>query len=101
MATATISPSRALSFSFLTRQRLPASDIPIIDPVRERRIALAFAVAYIGAAFLTGLIERAWPVPLWGATALTSDTTYALGFKIGFLLVVPALAICRAGYTMD
>ena len=101
MATATITPPRALHFSFLTRQRLQASDVHIIDPAPETRVALAFAVAYIGAAFVTGLVERAWPAPLWGASALTSDATYVLGFKIGLLLVVPALAIRRAGYTTD
>jgi membrane protease YdiL (CAAX protease family) len=101
MATATVSPSRTLGGSLLTRQRLPASDTRILDPGREPRVALAFALAYIGAAFVTGLVERAWPAPLWGATLLTSDATYALGFKIGLLLVVPALWIRRAGYTMD
>lgn len=100
MTTATI-PAIRPSRSFLTRQRVPAPDIRIVDPARETRIALAFAVAYIGAALLTGLVERSWPVPLWGATALTSDATYALGFKIGLLLVVPALAIRRAGYGID
>lgn len=87
--------------SFLTRQRLPASAVRIIDPERETRIALAFAFAYIGAAFVTGLIMRAWPAPLWGGSLLTSDATYVLGFKIGLLFVVPALAIRRAGYTRD
>lgn len=101
MTTATLATPRISAGSFLTRQRLPASDIRILDPARETRVALAFAVAYIGAAFATGLIERAWPAPLWGASALTSDATYAFGFKIGLLLVVPALAIRRAGYTMD
>ena len=101
MATSILAPPRPLTGSFLTRQRLPASDIRIFDPARETRVALAFAVAYIGAAFVTGLVERAWPAPLWGASALTSDATYALGFKIGLLLVVPALAIRRAGYTTD
>ena len=101
MATATVTPSRAPSFPFLNRQRLPVRDIRILDPGRETRVALAFAFAYIGAAFLTGLIERAWRMPIWGATLLTSDATYLFGFKIGLLLVVPALAIRRAGYTMD
>ncbi|HYO45280.1 MAG TPA: CPBP family intramembrane glutamic endopeptidase [Gemmatimonadota bacterium] len=87
--------------TFLTWQRLPASDIRIIHPTREARIALAFALAYIAAAFVTGWVQRAWPVPLWGATSLTSDATYKLGFKIGLLLVVPALWIRRAGYGMD
>jgi membrane protease YdiL (CAAX protease family) len=99
MQTATIPITRARSFH--TRQRLPASDIHILDSARETRVALVFAAAYIGAAFLTGLIERAWPHPLWGATSLTSDATYALGFKIGLLLVVPALAIRRARYTTE
>jgi len=87
--------------SFLTWQRLPARDIRIIHPARETRIALAFALAYIAVAFVTGWVQRAWPMPLWGATSLTSDATYKLGFKIGLLLVVPALAIRRAGYGMD
>ncbi|HET6616659.1 MAG TPA: CPBP family intramembrane glutamic endopeptidase [Gemmatimonadota bacterium] len=101
MATVTMQQAQAPSTSFLTRQRLPASEIRIIDPARETRIALAFAVFYIAAAFVTGLVERAWPAPILGATALTSDATYALGFKIGLLLIVPAIAIRRAGYTMD
>jgi hypothetical protein len=84
--------------AFLTRQRVPIGAIRILDPARETRIALAFAVAYIGVAFVTGWIERMWPVPLWGATSLTSDATYKLGFKIGLLLIVPAIAIRRAGY---
>jgi membrane protease YdiL (CAAX protease family) len=87
--------------SFLTWQRLPARDIRLIHPARETRIALAFALAYIAVAFVTGWVQRAWPMPLWGATSLTSDATYKLGFKIGLLLVVPALAIRRAGYGMD
>lgn len=101
MASATVSQSKPFEGSFFTRQRLPASEIRILEPARETRVALAFAVAYIGAAFVTGLIQRAWPAPLWDATLLTSDATYALGFKIGLLLVVPALWIRHAGYTMD
>ena len=87
--------------AFLTRQRLPIAAIRIIDPPREARIALAFCVAYIGAAVVTGIIQRAWPHPLWGATSLTSDATYVVGFKIGLLLVVPAIAIRAAGYQWD
>jgi membrane protease YdiL (CAAX protease family) len=101
MAAETMTSPKAMPSSFFTRQRLPASDIRIIDPARETRVALAFAVAYIGVAFVTGLFERAWRAPLWGASALTSDVTYVLGFKIGLLLVVPAIVIRRAGYTMD
>ncbi|MHB1068893.1 MAG: CPBP family intramembrane glutamic endopeptidase [Gemmatimonadaceae bacterium] len=87
--------------NFFTRQRLRAADIRIVQPARELRIALAFSVVYVVAAFVTGLIERAWPNPLWGASYLTSDATYVFAFKIGLLLVVPLIAIRRAGYTLD
>ena len=87
--------------SFLTWQRLPVGAIRIIRPDREARLALLFALGYIAASFITGLVERTWPMPLWGASTLTSDATYVVLFKIGLLLVVPALAIRRAGYTRD
>jgi membrane protease YdiL (CAAX protease family) len=87
--------------NFFARQRLRAADIRIIHPARELGIALAFAVAYVIAAVVTGLIERAYPLPFLGASYLTSDATYVFAFKIGLLLVVPLIAIRRAGYTLD
>lgn len=84
--------------NFLLRQRLPVADILIKNPVRELRVVLGFSVAYVLAAVLTGLTIRAWPNPLLGATYLTSDVTYVAVFKIGLLLVVPVIAIRRAGY---
>jgi membrane protease YdiL (CAAX protease family) len=87
--------------AFLTRQRVPIGAIRILDPARETRIALAFALAYIAVACLVGWVQREWPAPLLGATSLTSDATYKLGFKIGLLLIVPAIAIRRTGYGMD
>lgn len=96
--TGTTSPRPRRPRRLLGRQRLPVHDIRILDPGRETRIALAFAFAYLGASFVTGLVERAWPLPLGGSTALTTDATYAFGFKIGLLLVVPALWIRRVGY---
>ncbi len=83
---------------FFRRQRLHVADIFIKNPARELRVALGFSVAYVLAAVLTGLAMRAWPHPLLGATYLTSDITYIVFFKIGLLLVVPAIAIRRAGY---
>lgn len=100
METAAIPAVRARP-GFLIRQRLPVDAIRILDPSREMRIALVFALAYIGASVVVGWTERAWPAPLWGATALTSDATYALGFKIGLLLVVPGLWVRAAGYGID
>ena len=58
MATVTVQQTQALSTSVLTRQRLPASAIRIIDPARETPIALAFAVFYIAAAF--GVAALLW-----------------------------------------
>lgn len=81
-----------------SRQRLHVTDISIKNPSREVRVALGFSVAYVLAAVLTGLYMRAWPHPFFGATYLTSDVTYIVFFKVGLLLVVPALAIHRAGY---
>ena len=60
MATVTMQQNQAQSTSFFTRQRLPWSEIRIINPARETRIALAFAVFYIAAAFATGIVERAF-----------------------------------------
>lgn len=85
----------------LTRQRRSVGDIRILAPARETRIALAFALGYVAVACLVGWVQREWPAPLLGATSLTSDATYKLGFKIGLLLIVPAIAIRRAGYGMD
>lgn len=84
--------------SFLRRQRLHVAAILIRNPERELRVVLGFSVAYVLAAVLTGLAMRAWPHPLLDATYLTSDITYVVFFKIGLLLVVPAIAIQRAGY---
>lgn len=84
--------------NFFSRQRLPAADIVIHNPERELRAALVFSVAYVVAAVVTGLAMRAWPHPLFGATYLTSDFSYVVFLKIGLLLVVPAIAIHRAGY---
>jgi len=41
MAAETMTSPKAMPSSFFTRQRLPASDIRIIDPARETRVALA------------------------------------------------------------
>lgn len=84
--------------NFFNRQRLPTADIHIRNPARELRVVLGFAAAYVLAAVLTGLVMRAWPHPIAGATYLTSDFTYVAFFKIGLLLVVPLVAIHRAGY---
>ena len=98
--TAAIDPSPRRR-AFFTRQRRSVERIRILAPARETRIALAFALGYVAVACLVGWFQREWPAPLLGATSLTSDATYKLGFKIGLLLIVPAIAVRRAGYGMD
>lgn len=90
-------PARGFSF----RQRLPAGAMRIIEPARETRLAVGFALVYVAVSAVTGLIQRVWPHPLWGATSLTADATYAIGFKICLLLTLPALAIRAAGYRWE
>lgn len=83
---------------FLTWQRVPARAMRVDSPRDEARLALAFALAYVAMSAVTGLVQRAWPAPLMGATLLTSDAWYTLGYKIGLLLVVPLVVLRRAGY---
>lgn len=90
--------ARMALWRFLTWQRVPAAAMRVIDARGEARLALAFALAYILMSGVTGLVQRAWPLPLLGATLLTSDAWYTFGYKIGLLLVVPVVALLRAGY---
>jgi membrane protease YdiL (CAAX protease family) len=61
-------------------------------------MVLWFCLAYIAASFGVGLFEHTFPLPLFGATKLTSDASYVLVLKIGLLLILPLLAIRHAGY---
>lgn len=70
----------------------------VLDPAREARLALVYSLAAVLMSALTGLVERAWPAPLWGSSYLTSDAWYVFGFKIGFMLLLPVWALRRAGY---
>lgn len=92
---------RASPGGFLTRQRAPIGAIRIIDHAYEMRVALGFALAYIVASGIVGWIEREWPLPLLGSTSLTTDATYSLVYKIGLLLVLPALWIRARGYKLE
>lgn len=59
-----------------------------------------YAVFYIALSVVTGLVVRAFPVPILGATQFTQDATYALGFKFLGLLVVPLVMMRRHGVTV-
>ena len=85
-------------FRFLTRQRVPTSALEFRDLRGETRTLLLYTAAYVGAAVLTGLTIRRWPMPLWGATDFLQDVSYAIVFKIGLLLVVPLAIHHEWGY---
>jgi membrane protease YdiL (CAAX protease family) len=79
-------------------QRVPTASLRFRDTAREARVLLIYTTAYVGASVATGLVIRAHPRPLWGATDFLQDVSYAVLFKFVLLLVVP-LAIHRAwGY---
>jgi membrane protease YdiL (CAAX protease family) len=83
---------------FLTWQRIPVAELRIDRPRFERNLLLAYAIGYIGAAWGTARLILAWPAPLLGAADLTYQTWYVFLFKIGGLLIVPALALRALGY---
>jgi membrane protease YdiL (CAAX protease family) len=85
-------------FQWLTRQHLPAAEIPFRDLKAETRWLLWFAVLYILASVATGLAIKHLPCPLWGATYFTQDTWYVLGFKFALLLTLPLVIYRRWGY---
>jgi membrane protease YdiL (CAAX protease family) len=82
-------------------QRVPIEAFPIRHGRRELAWGLGYALFYIVAAAVVGLIVRAHPAPIWGAARFNQDYTYALVFKIGLLLVVPLIALRWAGYRAE
>jgi membrane protease YdiL (CAAX protease family) len=80
------------------RQRVPVSEIAIRRPAAETAMAVAYALAYVGLSFLVPLAISRFPMPLWGASEFLQDVSYAIVFKIVFLLVVPVVAYIRLGY---
>jgi len=82
----------------LTWQRVKAADMRIKEPGKETVLALSFSVLYVFAAAATGLLIRSCPMPILGAARFTDDLWYALFFKTGLLLVVPAAWFLLRGY---
>jgi membrane protease YdiL (CAAX protease family) len=72
----------------------------IVAPGPETTTALLFACVYVVMSGATGLAQRAWPAPVFGATYLTSDAWYIFGYKIGLLLVAPLLWLRQSGYRL-
>lgn len=88
----------AAMWRFLTWQRVPAERLPIRRPGREAALFLAYAIAYVGLSWLTGLAIRHHPRPILGASYLTSDLAYVVGFKLVGLLLVPLALLAALGY---
>lgn len=88
---------------FAHGQRVPVSAIRIDRPGREALEATAFAIAFVAAAWGTGLLVRAHPVPTLGAGSFTQDLWHAGLFKgvaLGVLLplvtvAIPEEVVCR------
>jgi len=79
----------AATWRFLTRQRIPAGRLPIRRPGTETAVFLAYALVFVGMAVVTGLVIRAHPRPILGASYFTSDWVYVVAFKFAGLLLVP------------
>src|SRR5512146_125366 len=85
-------------YNWITWQRVPVNELKIMQPKREVAIALAYAVFYIIAAAIISLIILRKPLPILGSPDFTTDVWYAIVFKIGFLLILPAAWFLRQGY---
>jgi CAAX protease family protein len=79
-------------------KRPPVESLRIDRPRFERNLLLAYAVLYIGLSWATGRLILARPWPFLGATSLTYQTWYVFGFKIGGLLILPAIGMRLLGY---
>jgi uncharacterized protein len=86
---------RAFSWAW---QRLPAAAIRIDRVGSETALAVAYALAYSGLACLVPYFITHFPLRLWGASDFLQDFSYAVVFKILFLLVVPLAVFLRRGY---
>lgn len=64
------------------------------------RIFLGYAFFFIFVSFCTGLLIRAYPLPILGADSFTNDFWYAALFKITFLLTLPYAIYRKLGYRL-
>ena len=85
-------------FKRLIRQRLPIGHIEIRNPKKESIIFGGYAFFFIFASFCTGLLIRAYPLPILGAASFTQDLWYDLLFKLILLLAIPYVIYRKLGY---
>jgi uncharacterized protein len=97
--TVTAVPGGARRRGFSWRwQRVPAAAISIPDNRHETALAVAYALAYVGLACLVPFFIARFPLRLWGASDYLQDFSYAVVFKIVFLLAVPVAVYASLGH---
>lgn len=81
-------------------QRKPASEIEFRDLNLETAFLLGYAVFYILAGYVLGLVIVYFPLPMLGAAQFNQDVWYSFVFKIFLLLIIPSyLFFVRWRYT--
>jgi hypothetical protein len=86
--------------SWLTRQRVPAAQIRVIDRDREVPLLLGWSLVYIILSGCTAKLILRWPLPVFGSPDFLLDYWYVLFFKISCLLLLPLLAYWKLGYRL-
>ena len=86
--------------SWIAWQKVPVDDLLIKRPAKEAAVAATFAVLYVLAAVVTGLLVRWKPMPLLGSASFIYDFWYSIVFKILLLLTIPLLWYFRQGYAL-
>jgi membrane protease YdiL (CAAX protease family) len=88
-------------FKRLIRQRVPIHQVQIRNPKRESIIFCGYAFFFIFASLCTGLLIRAYPLPILGAASFTQDLSYDLFFKFILLLAVPYAIYRKLDYRFE
>jgi uncharacterized protein len=83
---------------WISWQRIPVKALRIKEPKKEIAIILGFTTFYIVAAWGVGNLIKCNPLPILGSADFITDVWYALVFKIGLLLIVPAIWFFLQGY---
>jgi membrane protease YdiL (CAAX protease family) len=79
-------------------QRISVQELRIRDSQKETAIVFGYTTFYILAAWGVGNLIKHNPLPILGSADFITDVWYALVFKIGLLLVVPAIWFFHRGY---
>lgn len=85
-------------YRWMRWQRVPVQEFRINQPKKETAIVFGYTTLYIVAAWGVGNLIKHNPLPILGSTDFITDVWYAFVFKIGLLLVVPAIWFFHQGY---